>query len=395
MTKKMKFDFSKRADALVGQEMFKILEDAKNLERQGHHVYHLELGDPKIDPPVDIIEKTIKALRDGHVGYCPSAGILQLREKMAVHFSTKSRKLVKANIAISPANFLISQILDIVCDQKDRVALFVPCFPTYLAATKYLRLPVRAIALASTEGFQLTRRAIDRALEAHPKIVIVNSGNNPTGAVYEKEALTYLLKQCEKNHCWLLSDETYAELSFQKKYFSLAGYPYPKLIVISSFSKMLAIPAFRIGLAIADPSVIEKIVLSSSTFYSCLPLFIQMGVCGGLALVNRFTQKARKHYGQLTKECLEIIAQSPSLACIAPQAGFYLFLDIRKTGLDDMGFARTLLKERRTAVTPGTSFGCPGYVRASICGHSEDVKKGIANIVSFANQIRKKSFLLI
>ena len=134
-----KLNFSKRGNALIGQEMFNILDRANKLERNGEHIYHLELGEPKTYPPGRIVNKTIISLLGNKVGYSPSGGLLALRKKMTAYYSEKlNLKITSNNVVISPANLLIFQFLDIVCETNDVVVLFTPAFPTYIAACNYI-----------------------------------------------------------------------------------------------------------------------------------------------------------------------------------------------------------------------------------------------------------------
>lgn len=396
--KKRGIKFSERGKALIGQEMFRLLDLAKAFEREGKHVYHLELGEPKNYrgsknyPPGRVINKTIISLLNSDVGYTSSSGLLPLRQKIADYYSKKFAKQIKTeNIVISPANMLIYQILDIICETNDKVALFTPTFPSYIASCRYIGVTIHQVPLSIDNGFQLTKDNIDNAFSLKPKIIFVNSGNNPTGAVYDEEILEYLLRQAIKHDCWVVSDETYGMLNYNKEYFSMINLDYEKLIVISSFSKVFNIPGYRIGYAVADPRVIDKISLSSSTLYSCLPIFTQEGVMEGIAIIDDFAEDRKKYYKKLSNECLKILNKSNYLVAVKPESAFYLFIDIRKLKVDDKIFCSRLLEEYRTVATPGTSFGYGGFIRASFCGNIDDVKKGLRQIVSFSELLGRKN----
>lgn len=384
--------FSRRGEALIGQEMFHLLDRAKKLESEGKQVCHLELGEPKRYPPGRVINRTIISLLNCEVGYTSSSGLPRLRQKLAAYFSENFNNQIKfENIVISPANMLISQILDIICETKDKVALFTPAFPTYIVSCEYIGVTIHQVPLSIDNGFQLTKDSIDKAFSAKPKIIFVNSGNNPTGAVYDEELLKYIVEQAVKCDCWVLSDETYSMLDYNKEYFSLTNLNYEKLIVISSFSKIFCVPGYRIGYAIADPRVVKKIALSSSTLYSCLPVFTQEGILEGIPIIKEFTNDRKKYYKKLSNECLKILEKSDYLVCVKPESAFYLFIDIRKLKVDDKIFCSRILEEYGTAVTPGTSFGYKGFIRASICGEIKEVKKGLQQIVLFANSLGKEN----
>ncbi len=384
------FPFSARAERLIGQEMFKVMDRAQSLEREGHTVYHLELGNPRNPPPHEIIDATVGAIQAKQLGYAPMAGIRELRDAIAERVSRKTGSRIGGDfVAISPANLLISQFLDLTCNSGDRVVLFTPAFPSYWAATAHIGLNVTPVPLSHHDGFHLNESQIDAAVAARPKAIIVNSANNPTGAVYTRSMLTLLAQRCEEERIWLLSDETYAELAFGSSFFSLTSCEWPQLVVMSSFSKVFSIPGYRVGFALAHPTVVEKIALSTSTLISCLPIFAQVGCLAGLSGLDEYAEGIRAQCQRVTSACVEVINRSGGIRCAMPESGFYLFLDISRTGLDDVTFCKHLLEERHTAVTPGRSFGldCKSFVRIATCGPEEDVMEGVRRIVDLAGEL--------
>lgn len=385
------FPFSARAERLIGQEMFKVMDRAKALEREGHTIYHLELGNPRMPPPREIMEATLQALQAKQVGYAPMAGIRELRDAIAERASRNAGcRISGESVAISPANLLISQFLDLTCNPGDRVVLFTPAFPSYWAAASHIGLDITPVPLSRNNGFHLDEPQIDAAVAAKPKAIIVNSANNPTGAVYTRSMLTLLARRCEEEGIWLLSDETYAELVFGRPFFSLAAYESPQLVVMSSFSKVFSIPGYRVGFALAHPTVVEKLALSTSTLISCLPIFTQVGCLAGLSVLDRYAESVRMQCRRVMRACVELINSSGILRCAMPESGFYLFVDISRTDLDDVTFCRHLLEERHTAVTPGRSFvvGCESFVRIATCGQEDDVMEGVRRVVKLAGELR-------
>ena len=380
--------FSAKADALIGQEMFKVMERAQRLERAGRRVYHLELGNPRVAPPAELVEATMEAIRHKQLGYTPMAGIPELREALAAWYERVAGRVVTGeHVVVSPANLLISQFLDLTCDRGDRIVLFTPAFPSYWAAASYSGLEVVPVPLAQENGFHLEASHIERALAARPKAIIINSANNPTGAVYTKAMLERLMQRCDEERVWLLSDETYAELAFGWPFFTLASCDSPQLVVISSFSKLFSVPGYRAGYAIAHPAVAEKLALSSSTLISCLPAFTQLGCLAGLRVADDYVARVKAHCARVTEYSAATINRSGPLRCTVPESGFYLFVDIAGTGMDDRTFCDRLLEERQTAVTPGRSFGvgCEFFVRIATCGQEEDVIEGVRRVVELAH----------
>jgi aspartate/methionine/tyrosine aminotransferase len=375
---------------LIGQEMFRVLDRAQALERLGHYIYHLELGNPRMAPPPEIIEATMQALRAKQLGYAPMAGIRELRAALAARYSLLTgHALTEAHVVISPANLLIHQFLDITCDPGDRIVLFMPAFPSYLAAASHLGLHVTAIPLAETEGFHLTRGSVEQALSDRPKAIILNNANNPTGTLYRQAIVRELTTRCEEAGVWLLSDETYADLTFDGSFSTLASPETGHVVAISSFSKVFSIPGFRTGYALAHEAVARKLALSNSTLYSCLPAFTQLGCLAGLGVMDTYVGEVRARSARLIATCADKINRSGVLRCHTPESGFYLFVDIGSTHLDDMTFCRRLLDEQHTAVTPGRSFGTTytSFVRLATCGQEADVIEGVSRTIAFAQNL--------
>lgn len=382
--------FSSRGERLIGQEMFRVMDRAQALERQGHRIYHLELGNPRIAPPAQILEAARGELQAGHVGYAPMAGLQELRAAVARRYvSLTGHPVTAPQVVISPANMLIHQFLDITCNPGDRVVLFTPAFPSYWAAAAHLGLEVMPIALPARDGFHLSRPAIDSALAANPRAIVVNNANNPTGAVYDPAMLEELVTRCGQAGIWLLSDETYADLTFAGSHVSLAAPQAGHVVAMSSFSKVLSVPGFRTGYALAHEGVIAKLALSNSTLYSCLPGFTQAGCVAGLSVLDAYADEVRARNRRLIAICHDRINDSGLLSCHYPESGFYLFVDITSTGLDDMAFCRRLLEEKHTAVTPGRCFGesYASRIRLAVCGFEEDVLEGLSRTIAFAQKL--------
>lgn len=367
--------------------MFKVLDRARELEKHGAYVYHLELGNPRQRPLAAVIKTAIAELRAQNVGYTSSAGLPTLRTAICKRFNGLGASWVRdANVVVSPANLIISQFLDLVCDPDDRVVLFTPAFPTYWAATAHIGLDVAAVPLVAENGHLLREEDVETALSARPRAIIVNSANNPTGAVYSEAALRHLATRCQEEGVWLLSDETYADLCYDTDFFSLVHVNLPNVVVMSSFSKVLSIPGYRTGYAIGDEDVIERLALSNSTLISCLPIFTQAGCAAGLFELDSYTLQLRQRFGSVCRKIASRINESGILKCVVSGAGYYLFIDISKTGMDDMTFCNRLLEDYHTAVTPGRSFGpaYTNYIRIAFCGEIDDVKEGVERIINMA-----------
>jgi aspartate/methionine/tyrosine aminotransferase len=381
--------YSARGDALVGQEMFKVLDRARQIEQDGNKVYHLELGNPRNPPPEEIIEGTVRALRNMNVGYTSSGGLWELREAIAERYKGTNDQISADQVVVSPANLLISQFLDLTCDQGDRVVVFSPSFPSYLAAAAHIGLEIVEVGSDPEDRFEISIAHVERAIAQRPRAIIVNSANNPTGAVYRQEVLSALAEACEQKGIWLLSDETYGDLCYNREFWSLSRHKSARTVVISSFSKVFSIPGFRLGYALASKEVADKLTLSNSTLISCMPAFTQTGVLQGMNLADEYIGDIRENYAKLAAKCVARINESGLLQSQTPHAGFYLFLDMGRTGLDGTQFADRLLQDFHTAVTPGSSFGddYSRFIRLAFCGEANDVKEGIERMLTLTTEL--------
>ncbi len=382
--------FSSRGNALIGQAMFQVLDGARRLEESGVKILHLELGNPRLPPPPQIVAATIAALQKGDVGYTYSAGLPALRQAIASRYNVRHHCAVgEKHVVISPANFLIGQFLDLCCDRGDRVAFFTPAFPTYWAAAAHIGLEVVPVPLDPKRRYELTHVEIDAALAARPRAIVVNSPNNPTGAVYARAALDYLADCCETAGIWLLADETYGEIAYGAAFHTLAKKRLPHVVVMSSFSKIFAIPGFRMGYAIAHPAVADKLIQSLSTQLSCLSAFTQQGCVAGLKVIDRYAADLRDRFRGINAAISDLINRSNLLRCTAPAAGFYLFVDISSLSDNDLEFCQRLLEEQHVAIMPGRSFGAAyaHHVRLATCGRSEEVQEGVTRLMDLARQL--------
>jgi aspartate/methionine/tyrosine aminotransferase len=374
---------------LSGQEMFKILDKAKKLESMGKKIIHLELGQARFQPPVNLKKALIKSIMEKNYGYCSSFGLIELREGIVKKVSNINVNI--DNVIISTANLLITQALHLLCNINDKVIVFTPTFPTYISSCQFLNLQLKEINLEFKNNFNLTIEDIDLAVKSNPRAIIINSGNNPTGAVYSSSNLDYLDKVCKLNNIWLISDETYRDLSYGVSYHSMDRYDNKNIIIISSFSKIFSIPGFRLGFAISNKMIIDKLALSNATLFSCLPIFTQFAISEIICTSDKYISNVNHKTSFLIKKVILLLSKSKWLksSYVAPKSGFYIFLDISKSNLSGVEFCEMILNKYSVACTPGVSFGqsFDSYVRLSICGKNKDVIQGVSRIINYFGTI--------
>lgn len=377
--------FSDLANRLVGQEMFHVLDKAGVIERSGGKVYHLELGDPHLPPDPALSHCVQNSLKNNQHHYSPSSGNLEYKNAICNLIKiTQSIDVEPKNIIGAAANYLITNFLSITCNPGETVLVITPCFPSYLASAKMLNINVHEYPTTSDSGYVPNESLFDTIEQIKPKAIIVNSANNPTGAVYSKDFLVKLVEVGKKNNCWILSDETYSLIVYDNNFYSLLNSDYEKVVVLSSLSKTFSIPGYRMGYHVSKSddfnSYSNKFL---STNISCSPSFVQLGCADYLSkneMVNKTVKYTRDYYTSL---CDNIFSTNNWLKnnLKQPKASFYLFIPVNKNGNE---FALNLINNDHVAVTPGKAFGkhFESYVRATICGPKSDVIEGIKILTS-------------
>ena len=373
--------------------MFQVLDKAKKLELEGKEICHLELGDPFTSPNNIIIEEVSQALRNNGWHYTSPGGELLLKQQIGEHLKDYFLMIAPPDyITIAPANYLITNFLSLTCDPADKLLLITPCFPSYLASAKMLGIQIIEHPTSPANGYDLDESILEKIHIHKPKAIIINSANNPTGAVYSQSVLSKIIQAAKLINSWVLSDETYSLLTYNKDFRTLLHEDYDKLIVLSSFSKIFSIPGLRLGYQVSkNKKFTEKSEKYLSTTISCIPPFIQQGCAEFLRkkeLVKEVVDAACKNYANETEKLFNEI---PILSrwMKAPKSAFYLFIPLPH-GIDGTEFALNLINQSFVAVTPGISFGSNynSYVRIATCGKSEKVHKGIRSFVNALESIK-------
>ncbi|OUV99219.1 MAG: hypothetical protein CBD16_08545 [Betaproteobacteria bacterium TMED156] len=379
--------FSNLAERLVGQEMFFILDRAKQIEEAGGKVRHLELGDPGLIADATIIKHTYDFLRRGYYHYTSSSGEESLKKAISALIKNNLNNNVDySNIVVSPANFLITNFLSLVCDKGDSVFILTPAFPTYFASASMLGLNVIEFPCFPENGYLPDESIFETLEKTNPKAIFINSANNPTGAVYSKDFLSKIVSFAKDKNIWLLSDETYALLTYEDEFYSMLDFDCDNIVVISSLSKIFSIPGYRLGFQVSSSDEFNAYSNKFlSTTLSCCPPFLQLGCSSFLEnknLVDQVIQDVKKEYRNRINTLFDEVPKLESIIK-KPKSAFYLFIPISKN-VNGNNFCLDLLNEDKIAVTPGIAFGkdFSSFLRVAFCGVFDDIAHGLKSIVS-------------
>lgn len=366
-------NLSNAALNVTGQPMFRILDQAEKLEREGKKIIHFELGEPKFETPKNIINATLAALKDGDTHYVNSFGKYELRT--VVQHTTLSSRGFKPDIdqiLVTPgANAIIFLAMTCLVNPGEEVIAPDPGFPTYLSAAQLTGAKLVPVPLYESNYFRLNPDDLRSKITPKTRLIIINSPSNPTGAMMNPEELIEIAKIAEENDIYILSDEIYGRMVFgePEKFFSLGIHDQCKqrTIIANGFSKAFAMTGWRLGVAIGPKKIIEKMMLVVQTINSCVPPFIQEGgieaIKGDKSALKEMMDSYKTNKDYLVKH-LNLIK---GITCLDPMGAIYVFPNITGTGMSSDEFAQYILFECGIAVLPGNNFGShgEGYVRLS------------------------------
>lgn len=356
------------------------------------NIISLGVGEPDFDTPWHIREEGIYALEKGRTFYTSNAGLLDLRREICAYL----RRRFELNY--SPDEILVtvggSEAIDIglrtLLDPGDEVIIPEPCFVSYLPCVKMAGgVPVR-IALEEKDCFKLTREKLLSAITDKTKVVVLPFPNNPTGAVMTGEELAAIADIIRENDLFVLSDEIYAELTYQGRHASIAGLPgmTERTIVINGFSKTYAMTGWRLGYAAGPEQVIKQMLKVHQYVIMCAPTTSQYAAIEALRAGDSDVARMRESYDERRK-FLTSSLNKMGLPCFEPLGAFYVFPNISRFGMTSEEFALQLLKKERVAVVPGTAFGeCgEGFLRISYAYSIDDLKIALAKIKNFIDTL--------
>ena len=382
---------SEAAQRLQGQEMFQILSMAKELERQGKEILHFELGDPDFPTLDNIVDAACKSLKNGETHYAPSSGIRDLKIK-AAEVTERSRHFrpdLDQLLVCPGANVMIFYAAACAVNPGEEVIVPDPGFVSYYSILNFLGIKPVRVRLYEENGFRLNPCDVQRAITGNTRMIIINSPSNPTGAVMTEEEICRIYKIAQKNDVYLVSDEIYARMIYEEantNHYSPSKYDHCKerSIIINGFSKSYAMTGWRLGVVTGPSELISKMSLLLETTTSCVSPFIQRA---GLAALNGSQEPVTKMIEEYRKRrdlLVEGLNSIPGVSCIKPNGAFYVFPNIRKTGLTSREFTELMLDQAGVALAPGPIFGefGEGYVRFAYANSIENIEKAIARMQS-------------
>jgi aspartate/methionine/tyrosine aminotransferase len=380
---------SPRALELGTEGAFAVLARARELERAGRDVVHLEIGEPDFPTPAHAAEAAFAAIRAGETGYCPAPGIAELREAAAADLS-RTRGVPVAPARVLVANgakpFLFFGVLA-TCEPGDEVIYPDPGFPIYESAIRFAGATPVPLVLRETDDFAFSIDELAACVTERTKLVILNSPQNPTGGVLARETLAAAAGVLRDSPAWVLSDEVYGRLLHEGAFASIATEPgmLERTIVLDSFSKTYAMTGWRCGYAAVPEPLVEPLTRFLVNATSCVPPFVQRAGVAALTGPQDGVERMRAEFRARRDLVVAALAAMPGVTCRVPHGAFYAFPNVTGAPLETEVLADRLLDEAGVALLSGTAFGAAGegHLRLSYATSRERLAEGLARMRAF------------
>jgi aspartate aminotransferase len=379
---------SQLARSICESPTLKLNETAALLRDKGEPVIHLGGGEPKNKAPIDAIVSCSSLLQTGDVKYTPADGLLSLK-KAIIHYTEEhyNRLVAPENVIVSAgAKQSIMVLLHAILDPKEEVIFPVPYWVSFPEMVK-IAGGVPVTVAARDGGFEPTVEEMAEAVGPYTKAIILNSPNNPSGAVYSEAFVAGVVELCEKRDLYLIMDDTYNRLIFDGRtptncYRFTDGrlIDNSRLVVINCVSKMYAMTGFRIGWAVGAKEIVRAMTNIQSQETSGPAAPSQWAAAGALNGVQSTIESLRLTLENNRNVMMTRLAAFDGVKVVKPGGTFYCFPDFSAYEKDSQKLCRLLLDKVRVVTVPGREFGMEGHLRLSYCGTIKEIIEGIDRI---------------
>ena len=366
---------------------FETLAKAKELERQGKSIIHLEIGEPDFDTPVHIRDAAKQALDDGFTHYGASAGQLELREAIAKHQTERQGYEVSpGSVIVTPGGkpVMFFTIMALV-EEGDKVIYPNPGFPIYESMIRYMGGTPVPMQLNEESGYNADIDKLRTLITPRTKLLIVNSPNNPCGSVIPESDLEKIAQMAVENDLTVMADEIYKDMYYgDQEHVSITKFPGmpERTVILDGFSKSYAMTGWRLGYGVFPEYLVEPVTRLMTNSVSCTSVFSQMAAIAALEGPQDSVGVMMEEFTKRRDLIVEGLNSLPGVTCPTPKGAFYAFPNITGTGLSSHEFAEKAMYEAGVALLAGTAFGefGDGYVRISFANSQENLREAIKRL---------------
>ncbi len=356
------------------QTHLSIFLKAKELEQQGKNIIHMEVGEPDFLPPGIVKDALDEVFDKGFLKYGQAKGMPIFREALAKHVNKKfNANTSQENIIVSPgARFSIFTAINTLLNPGDEMIVIEPAWPAYKDCALNSGIKVRTISTSFENKWEPSTEQIENTINSNTKMIVLNYPNNPTGKILPEKLQDQIIEIAKKNNLYVLSDEIYSEY-VKSNWKSVLSYNYENSIVTQSFSKSHAMTGFRIGYAVANKTIIEKMAKLEALCLTNVSEPIQY-------IAMKALEADTSNNNKTVQNRLDMLIQKANemnLDMVIPDGAMYIFAKVNKEGFDGVQFANSAL-EKGLAVAPGEGFGdYKNFIRISACQNEKTLMEGM------------------
>jgi len=388
---------SERVKNINPSQTLAITAQALKMKREGKKVISFAAGEPDFDTPENIKEEAISAINQGFTKYTASSGIIELKEAIIEKLKSDNKvEYILSEIIVSNGakQCLFNAILTL-CNPGDEVLLPIPCWVSYTEQIKFAQAVPIFINTRQEEAFKLSAAQVEEKISPKTKLLILNSPNNPTGAVYEEEELKKIAQLLLKYNLYCICDEIYEKLIYDEaKHLTIASFNNEVkniTILINGVSKSYAMTGWRIGYAAGPEDIISGMSKIQGHSTSNPNSIAQKASVEALLGRQDTIEKMRKAFDERRKYMVKRLNEIEGFSCLNPTGAFYAFPNVNgvlKRGIEynskkiknSFDLSDFILKEAEVALIPGSAFEAEGYLRLSYATSMEDIKEGLDRI---------------
>ena len=376
-----------RMSVMSGEGALSVYARAKELEREGRSIIHLELGEPDFHPAASVNAALKRAVDEGKDRYCPVAGVPALREALAAYLrDTRNLNISPNNVVIAPGcKIALFMAMMALLDPGDEVLYPDPGFPGYSSITLGLGGTPVPFELSERKHLQADPDEIAAKITPRTKVLITNSPGNPTGTVYTDEVQRRLAELAVKHDLLVISDEIYARIIYGGNYVSMMRYPgmEERTLIIDGFSKSFAMTGWRLGYTVAPPRIVPALEMMAVNSYTCVAEFTQHAAIEALRDREGATPRMVREFARRREQFVRDLNHVPGFHCAPPEGAFYAWVNIADTGMSAEDLCRIMLEDAGVAAIPGAAFGSSGveFVRFSFASSPATLHEAVERIL--------------
>lgn len=381
-------ELSKIAQNLGGSAIRQMFNEALKMT----DTISFTVGEPDFITPKPIIDDACLNWQKGLTHYTANAGVLSLRQEIAKYETRLNPDPESQIIVTCGATEAIQMALFTIVDPGDEVIVVTPAWPNYFGQIGMCGAILKEVPAREENHFVPEIDDIKKAISSKTKAIILNSPSNPTGAVIDADTMQQLADLFRNRNIFVIADEVYNRLVYdQERYCSITSFDglEDKIIYINSFSKMFAMTGWRLGYAVSKPDIIRNMTKLHENGASCLPAPSQIAAATALREHQHEIERMRQIYEKRRNIICGLINQVDGISCKTPKGAFYVFANIKKTGMRSEDFCMSLLKKTGVVTVPGSGFGesGEGFVRFTYATSEENIQEGLKRIKGFVETL--------